>query len=332
MCQISRVSVFTLIIVLSLLLVSAGRSDAQTSGEQNLRTCLSGRYPALCNHAALSAEQLRQVREAENRENLRMCITGNYPALCDHSRLTPEQAKSVQESERVANLRLCMTGRYPALCNHKVLSSSELAQVRAAEHSENLRVCMEGRYSAICNHSLLSADEAKSVASAEARAAASRPVQPPAGARRSQPGTCDTGLSIASVAGDGKVITLNDGSLWEVDDVDTIDTALWLPASDVVVCNGKMINTDDNESADVTPIGDHASSGTNSSGSNYEIQASANDETFVINGEVFKAKTYCFNFDKGDRVLFLEGSPFGACASAKLLNLRTKKICEVWCE
>ena len=34
----------------------------------------------------------------------------------------------------------------------------------------------------------------------------------------------------------------------------TVDTALWLPATDVVICNGKMINTDDNESADVTPI------------------------------------------------------------------------------
>jgi hypothetical protein len=123
--------------------------------------------------------------------------------------------------------------------------------------------------------------------------------------------------------------------MWEVDDVDTVDTALWLPASDVVVCNGKMINTDDNESADVTPISSGRSGGSSpsrSARSNYMIEASANDETFVINGEVFKAKTYCFNFAKGDHVTFVEGSPLGACASAKLLNLRTGKVCDVWCE
>ena len=64
----------------------------------------------------------------------------------------------------------------------------------------------------------------------------------------------------------------------------------------------------------------------------YEIEVSHKDELFVINGEKFEAKTYCFNMNKGDKVIFLEGSPFGACAAAKILNLRTKEICEVWCE
>lgn len=64
----------------------------------------------------------------------------------------------------------------------------------------------------------------------------------------------------------------------------------------------------------------------------YEIDVSHNDEIFVINGEKFEAKTYCFNMEEGDRVIFIDGSPNGACASAKLLNLRTKNICEVWCE
>ncbi|KFN38236.1 hypothetical protein KN63_05035 [Smithella sp. F21] len=64
----------------------------------------------------------------------------------------------------------------------------------------------------------------------------------------------------------------------------------------------------------------------------YEIEVSHNDELFIINGEKFEAKTYCFNMEEGDHIIFLEGSPYGACATAKLLNLRTKKICEVWCE
>lgn len=33
--------------------------------------------------------------------------------------------------------------------------------------------------------------------------------------------------------------------------------------------------------------------------------------------------TYCSNMEKGDRVIFLDGSALGACATATLLNLRT---------
>ncbi|MDR7135314.1 ribosomal protein S17 [Lysobacter niastensis] len=64
----------------------------------------------------------------------------------------------------------------------------------------------------------------------------------------------------------------------------------------------------------------------------YEIEVSHNDELFIINGEKYEAKTYCFNMEEGDRVIFLEGSPYGACASGKLLNMRTHKVCDVWCD
>lgn len=64
----------------------------------------------------------------------------------------------------------------------------------------------------------------------------------------------------------------------------------------------------------------------------YTIETSHNDELFIINGEKFEAKTYCFNMEEDDEVMFLEGSPYGACASATLLNLRTREKCEVWCE
>ena len=64
----------------------------------------------------------------------------------------------------------------------------------------------------------------------------------------------------------------------------------------------------------------------------YVIEVSHNDELFIINGEKFEAQTYCFGMEEGDKVIFLEGSPYGACASAEILNLRTKKICKVWCE
>jgi hypothetical protein len=64
----------------------------------------------------------------------------------------------------------------------------------------------------------------------------------------------------------------------------------------------------------------------------YEIEAADNDESFIINGEQYEAKTYCFNMEVGDKVVFLSGSAFGACASAEVLNLKTNNTCRVWCE
>lgn len=64
----------------------------------------------------------------------------------------------------------------------------------------------------------------------------------------------------------------------------------------------------------------------------YLIEVAHNDELFIINGEKYKAKTYCLGWDEGDEVIFLEGSALGVCVSAKLLNLQKKEVCEVWCE
>jgi hypothetical protein len=64
----------------------------------------------------------------------------------------------------------------------------------------------------------------------------------------------------------------------------------------------------------------------------YLIESTADDELFVINGRRYKARTYCFNVNEGDRVVFVEGSPFGDCGTAVFVNLRTGESCEVWCE
>jgi hypothetical protein len=32
---------------------------------------------------------------------------------------------------------------------------------------------------------------------------------------------------------DGEIVKLEDGSLWRVDDTDTVDSALWLPTTDI---------------------------------------------------------------------------------------------------
>jgi hypothetical protein len=64
----------------------------------------------------------------------------------------------------------------------------------------------------------------------------------------------------------------------------------------------------------------------------YVIEYAHDDEVFIINGEKYEAKTYCFGWETGDEVAFLEGSPLGACASAVIYNLRLKETCDVWCE
>ena len=58
---------------------------------------------------------------------------------------------------------------------------------------------------------------------------------------------CESGHWIESVMDDGNLVKLEDGSIWKIDPVDTVDSSLWLATSDIVACDGKLINTDDNE-------------------------------------------------------------------------------------
>lgn len=59
---------------------------------------------------------------------------------------------------------------------------------------------------------------------------------------------CESGHWIQEVLSGGEIIILEDGSVWKVDSLDTIDSALWLPISDIIACDDKLINTDDKES------------------------------------------------------------------------------------
>ncbi len=56
---------------------------------------------------------------------------------------------------------------------------------------------------------------------------------------------CEAGHWVDSVLSDGEIVKLEDGSIWQVDSSDTVDSSLWLETEDVTVCNGKLINTDD---------------------------------------------------------------------------------------
>jgi hypothetical protein len=57
---------------------------------------------------------------------------------------------------------------------------------------------------------------------------------------------CESGHWVDSVVSDGEIVKLEDGSFWQMDSVDTVDSSLWLATEDVTACDGKLINTDDN--------------------------------------------------------------------------------------
>jgi hypothetical protein len=62
----------------------------------------------------------------------------------------------------------------------------------------------------------------------------------------------------------GKIITLEDGSLWQINPIDQVDTALWLPVTDIVVLPAEnsiggydyiLLSKDDGEKAHAKYLG-----------------------------------------------------------------------------
>ena len=205
---------------LALVLFNAKTAKGQSSDAQNLETCLSGKYPILCKHALLTPEQQRAMFEAERRENLILCSSGQYRILCHHEWLSAEEQKSVALAERTANRSICLDGRYVALCQHSLLAPADTAQVHKAELSARQ----------IADSAPLSESRIR------ARAV-----------RRTSRSGCETGHWVESVSSDGSIVKLEDGSIWEVDEVDRIDSQLWLTTTSIIACSDRLINTDDNE-------------------------------------------------------------------------------------
>jgi len=56
---------------------------------------------------------------------------------------------------------------------------------------------------------------------------------------------CESGHWIEDVSSSGRVITLEDESIWKVLGGDEVYSSLWLPTESVLVCpDGTIINTD----------------------------------------------------------------------------------------
>jgi hypothetical protein len=57
---------------------------------------------------------------------------------------------------------------------------------------------------------------------------------------------------IKSIADGGRIIILDDGTIYK--SLDSVTSSIWLPISEVVVCDDKIINTDDGETVDVIQL------------------------------------------------------------------------------
>ena len=55
---------------------------------------------------------------------------------------------------------------------------------------------------------------------------------------------CEGGHWIQSIAANGEIIQLEDGSIWQVDVVDAVISMIWLPVSNITICGPYLSNTD----------------------------------------------------------------------------------------
>jgi hypothetical protein len=59
---------------------------------------------------------------------------------------------------------------------------------------------------------------------------------------------------IQSKSNDGSIIILEDMSVWKVDAINRVDSMLWLPTEEVIVCSGEMINLNNGAKVGVTKL------------------------------------------------------------------------------
>lgn len=65
---------------------------------------------------------------------------------------------------------------------------------------------------------------------------------------------CEDGHWIKEVSSNGAIVILEDGSVWEINSTDRIDSQLWLSTENVVACDDKLINTDEDEVVEASKL------------------------------------------------------------------------------
>ena len=72
-----------------------------------------------------SAGATGEAFEASYEENLQTCLDGRFPAFCDHSKLSAYDAARVDTAEREANFVTCIDPQWQHLCRPELLPGSD---------------------------------------------------------------------------------------------------------------------------------------------------------------------------------------------------------------
>jgi len=66
---------------------------------------------------------------------------------------------------------------------------------------------------------------------------------------------CEDGHWVSDNLAEGRIIKLEDGSVWKIAPFDAITTSLWLAADDIIVCDdSRLIHVDDGEQVAATRV------------------------------------------------------------------------------
>jgi hypothetical protein len=136
------------------------------------------------------------------------------------------------------------------LTSAQVLEAQQLASswwtchpngTKMPEYSKNIRPTEDSRQAAVRH------------GSPAAQPDADRDIAVPS-IPRPRRGDCETGHWVKSVSDDGGIVALDNDSVWRVSGADTVDTFTWLPADDVIICDGKLVNTDSNDTVEASRL------------------------------------------------------------------------------
>ncbi len=58
---------------------------------------------------------------------------------------------------------------------------------------------------------------------------------------------CDEGHLIQEKTNDGSIVTLEDGSVWEINRIDRAYTVIWPLETEIIACDGTLTKVDDGE-------------------------------------------------------------------------------------
>lgn len=222
------------------------------------------------------------------------------------------------------NLQTCLSGQYHSLCDYSALTPEQREWAIEARRRENLHTCLSGQYPSLCNRSLLSQSELKEVVEAE------RQVNLQTCLSGKYKSLCQYGL-------------LSKSELQQTREAERRENLrVCLSGSYPTLCSYSLLT--DSERAQVKQAEAIAAERARQlqesrptvpsrrSADGYLIEVVYDDELLITNGEKYEAKTYCLGWEEGEEVLFIEGSPYGVCVSAKLYNLNRRESCNVWCE